>query len=61
MYCTILHVLQVVAFCCGNDSLSVMPEFPHAPRNSTEKFGPNSNAYVSSETDCLEPLHLNID
>ena len=57
MYRTILHVLQVVAFCCGNDILSVMPEFPHAPMNSTDKFGPNSNACnVSSETDCLESL-----
>ena len=55
--CTFLHVLQVVAFCCSNDKLSVMPEFPHTPRNITEKSGPYSNANnVSSEGDCLECL-----
>jgi hypothetical protein len=55
MYCTCLHVAQVVAFSRGNDSLSVMPEFPHIPWDITEKSGPNNNANnVSSEGDCLE-------
>jgi len=50
MYCTCLHVVQVAAFCCGNDSLSVMPEFSHTSRNITEKSGPKNNANnVSSE------------
>jgi len=60
VYCACLYVLQVVAFFCGNDGLSVMPQFPQTPRNITEKSGPSSNANnVSSRDDCLEcvPRH----
>lgn len=57
MHCTFLHVLQIVTFCCRKDNISFKPEFPHIPRNITEKSDPNSYANnVSSEGDCLESL-----
>jgi hypothetical protein len=57
MSCMFLHVLQIIAFCCENYSFFVMPEFPHPPRNITEKSGPNNNANNASSADVrLESL-----